>query len=116
MVRYRKKRYGINIHDTKISYIQVNSKERNSALIQSLTMTKVKRKYGFAGCCKLLDFFTKLNLQQLLHLTKWYFHSLLYFLDYKSMWTKGLPCIDPQDITGKTIHFKVKEILFRRMR
>ena len=37
--RNRKKEgYGVNIHDTKISYVQVNSKQKNSALIAVLNL------------------------------------------------------------------------------
>ena len=32
--------YGVNIHDIKISYIQVNSKQRNSALIAVLVTVR----------------------------------------------------------------------------
>ena len=32
----KKERYGVNIHDTKISHVQVNSKQRISALIAVL--------------------------------------------------------------------------------
>ena len=31
-----KRGYGVNIHDTKMSYVQENSKQRNSALIAVL--------------------------------------------------------------------------------
>ena len=37
----RKGGYGVNIHDTKISYVRENSKQRNSALISFLLISKL---------------------------------------------------------------------------
>ena len=37
--------YGVNIHDTKISYVQENSMQRNSALIAVLSLIGEMNKF-----------------------------------------------------------------------